>query len=461
MKRNFFYLATLGLVSLIFAACDPNSPNGPIPESFPKKQLIEEFTGQGCGYCPYGMDCIHEYIGNDTNWIVVLHHDGFSKDNFTVSGSSTITKALNVNGAPSIAVNRAKTKYKDEYGTTKNTIVFHPGYLETTNRSQFSETTYASIHIANQYDADTRQLTVNISGEIALSEIPELYLTILVKESGMIDTQADYYGTFEGWKEFRHTNAVRAFLSEAKGDALAVHKQRYSMSYTLTLDEKWVPENCMVVAFLSEYFKPVIQAEQRPVIDGTTGGADIQHGGITPVPVPDYYPEPNTTDGPSTYSSNEAETLPYSMAWSENTGNSKLWTIMAYDENGNVTISKTRCIPFTYLYVFTDKNATSLPYGTYPIDNTKNPGTVYAGFCNIQQQLLDGSVFYFTGKKYFDQGYLDVQAQWMIANGEFTITEEGWELIGHALNGADIHLIGSQPLTYYQESNVPAKIKRL
>ena len=75
MKRiNLF--AIIGLASLAFTAC--NEPSGPIPESFPKKHLIEEFTGQDCGYCPYGMDCVHDFAGNDSNWIVVLHHYGYS-----------------------------------------------------------------------------------------------------------------------------------------------------------------------------------------------------------------------------------------------------------------------------------------------------------------------------------------------------------------------------------------------
>ena len=118
----------------------------------------------------------------------------------------------------------------------------------------------------------------------------------------MIDTQADYYKTYEGWKEFCHTNAVRAFLSDAKGDAISITNQRYSTEYTLTLKDQWIAENCMVVAFLSEDFKPVIQVEQKPVVAGSKGGADIQHGGITAVPVADYYPEPSATAAPSDYS---------------------------------------------------------------------------------------------------------------------------------------------------------------
>ena len=74
-----------------------------------------------------------------------------------------------------------------------------------------------------------------MSGLVGRDDIGSLQLTVLVKESGMIDTQADYNNTFEGWQEFRHTNAVRAFMTAAKGDAIEVNNQHYSAEYT------WMP----------------------------------------------------------------------------------------------------------------------------------------------------------------------------------------------------------------------------
>ena len=453
MKR--ILIAFVGALTLLLTACDTNTPSGPIPESFPKKHLIEEFTGQACGYCPYGMDCIHEFVANDTNWIVVLHHYGYAADHFTVNESKTVTNALNVGGAPQMCINRTKTKTG-----AGNTIVFHPAYLEDASKSQFETTTYASVEIENKYNADARELKIHVSGALSRTDIETLHLTVLVKESGMIDTQADYLGSFEGWKEFRHTNAVRAFLTAAKGDEVLIKKQRYSADYTLTLNEKWVPENCMVVAFLSEDFKPVVQAEQRPVVAGTQGGADIHHGGVTPVPVSDFYPEPNATDGPSTYSGAEVDTLTYAVTGvSGQAENLKEWTIMAYDQNGNIKVSGTRCIPFTYLYLYTTADVDTIPYGTYELNNTYTAGSALAGYRDDARQQIEGCIYYYTGRSYFLQGYLDPRATWLIADGTVTISEEGFEVVGHARNGADIHFVGPKP-TIEQDSSAPAKMKR-
>jgi len=453
MKRLF--IALMSVAALAFTACDTNDPYGPIPDSFPKKHLIEEFTGQDCGYCPYGMNCISDFTANDTNFIVILHHYGYKQDHFTVSGSKTITNALGVDGAPSMTIDRAKTKTEDG-----NQTVFHPGYLPSTDKAQFATTTYASVDIENTYDPANRQLNIKVSGALATKDYPALFLTVLVKESGMVDYQADYYYSFEGWEEFRHTNAVRAFLTDAKGDEVSVKKQRYNAEYTIDLDPNWVADNCMVVAFLSEEFKPVVQAAEKPVVAGTQGGADIEHGGIKAVPVSDYYPEPSATAAPKDYSGVDADSISYALVYSDLVGNLKEWVIMAYEENANVKVGSTRCVPFTYIYLYTEASATELATGTYELNNSRAAGTALAGYRDDAQQQIDGSIFYYTSRSYLKQGYLDPRATWLITDGTVTLTEEGWEVVGHARNGSDIHIVGTTPVEYYQ-GNAPAKLKRL
>jgi hypothetical protein len=453
MKRTKLSFACIGIAALLLTACEKkNDPT--IPDAFPKKHLIEEFTGQGCGYCPNGMDCISDYIANDTNWIVVLHHYGYQPDKFSVAGSKTVTTNLGVSGAPSMTIDRAKTNY----GNGK-AVVFHPGYLPYTGRTQFETTTYASVNIRNAYDPDTRELTVTVSGDIAAADYPDLYLTVLVKESGMIDTQADYYKTYEGWQQFRHTNAVRAFLSDPTGDPVYVSGKHYSQDYTLTLNSKWEADNCMVVAFLSEDFKPVVQAEQCPVVAGTKGGADILHGGIKAVPVPDYYPEPGADKGTKDYSGLEADTLTAAQAQYQTGNGYVLWQLQAYNANAVLKVDNTDCIPFAMVYFFTELGQTTIQAGTYPLNNTFQPGTAYAGLRDDEKMLIDGSSFYYTSLSYFKQGYLVPSAQWLIVDGTLTIDADGWKLDGHARNGSEVHLVGTTPIRNGGKLSAPAKNK--
>lgn len=458
--KNLKLLALLGVLAIVFVGCEPKPEPEPevIPDSFPKKHLVEEFTGQGCGYCPYGMDCVHDFMGNDTNFILVLHHYGYAADHFSVAGSNKITTALKVDGAPSITIDRAKTK-----SSNGNTVVFHPGYLPTVQKTQWEATTYASVNIRNVYDPATRELRVIVSGVLCKEDYPDLKLTVLVKESGMIDTQQDYYGTYEGWKEFRHCNAVRAFMSDdPKGDPITVNADRhYEEQFVIDLKANWKPENCMVVAFLSEEFQPVVQAAQKPVVAGTQGGADILHGGITPVPVPDYYPEPNATSGPGDYSFSKSETFTTSYAYYDQFPDYgvTMWTIQAWNKSSVVTVNKTECIPFANIVVLAPYSATvALPTGTFPINVTSLAGTVMAGYRDDENMLIDGSMLYFTSLEYFNAGYLNPQAQWLIADGEMTITDDGWTLTGHARNGAVINLEGSK-LVNRGPANAPTRIQ--
>lgn len=249
-----------------------NNGGAPRPTSFVRKHLIEEFTGQGCGWCPGGMDNVHEFMGVDPNWILVMHHT--YTDNLTVSNSNVIAQKLGVGGAPYVTLDRARTNYGEG-----SAIVFHPGYLPYTDKAQFDTTTYASIELENRYDSLTRELKVKVSGLVLDTTKKNLKLTVIVKESGVIAMQYDFVNG--NWPKFCHTNLVRVFLTSANGITFALDStQHYEIELTTTLNKKWVPENCMVVAWMAENFKPVVQASELPVVEGTTGGADIQHGGI-------------------------------------------------------------------------------------------------------------------------------------------------------------------------------------
>ena len=445
MKKIFFALTCIAILAL--TACE--NQNQPVPPAdtldftVPKKHLIEEFTSQSCGYCPYGMDALQTFIGNDSNWVLVLHHAGYANDHFTISGSTAIASTLGVKGAPTITVNRANTRIPEG-----SKLVFHPGYLQQADRSQFDSTTYATVDILNSYDASSRELKVKVSGKIGKSDYGNLKLTVLVKESGMIDTQLDYNSTFQGWQEFRHTNAARAFLTAPKGDDIDVIEDKtrhYELELSTTLDDAWKAENCMVVAFLSEDIKPVVQAAQKPVVPGTKGGADTRHGGITKVPVPDYYPEPGPTQGPATYSGNRFEEVPqaYAQYKAYKEYGFNYWSIQAYNTSSFVTVNNNQCVPFAIIYLFTELDQTTIPAGTYPVNTSLKPGTVYAGFRDDENFIVDGSTFGFASVSYLNQGYYMPEAEWLIADGEMTIEADSWHLAGHALNGAAVNLKGT------------------
>ena len=275
MKKIFTVLVLL-CATLVASAQD-------VPSSFPRKYLIEHFTGDQCGYCPYGMYSIMEYSANTTTpCIWVSHHYGYNNDEYTISESAKIGSTCGVQGAPNMAMNRTKIM-----GTS---IAFHPGYLTEdgmaeTIASKCDTTAEASVVIEHTYNADTRELNVTVSGQVASTEVTEYLLTVLIKENGLIGKQADYYWSWKtaGYKEFMHPCVVRDLLTvNPLGDTVKVENQAYSMTFTYTVSEKWVAENCNVVAYITPLNKkPVINAEETPLVAGTTGGTEYRPFGIT------------------------------------------------------------------------------------------------------------------------------------------------------------------------------------
>ena len=255
-----------------------------VPTSFPRKYLIEHFTGDQCGYCPYGMYSIVEYASDFTKTpcIWVSHHVGYNKDEYTISESTEVANICGVSGAPNMAMNRTRLA-----GTT---IAFHPGYLvekgmATTIANKCDTVAEASVVIDHTYNADTRELNVTVSGQVANTTTTEYLLTVLIKENGLIGKQADYYWSWQaaGYKEFVHPRVVRDVLSsKALGDIVAVENQSYSKSYVFTLPDEWIAKNCGIVAYITPTTKkPIINAEETPLVAGTTGGEEYLPFGIT------------------------------------------------------------------------------------------------------------------------------------------------------------------------------------
>ena len=257
--------------------------NVAIPSSFPRKYLMEHFTGDQCGYCPYGMYSMVEYSQKtSTPCIWVSHHYGYNNDEYTIPESAKIASTCGVSGAPNMAMNRTKVM-----GTT---IAFHPGYLvedgmAETIVNKCDTVAEASVRIEHTYDAATRKLNVIVKGHVCDPEVTEYLLTVLIKENGLIGKQADYYWSWKtaGYKEFMHPCVVRDLLTVSQlGDTVQVKNQAYSKTFTYTVSEKWVAENCNVVAYITPLAKkPVINAEETPLVAGTTGGTEYQPFGIT------------------------------------------------------------------------------------------------------------------------------------------------------------------------------------
>ena len=402
---------------LLFAAVMMSAQE--VPASFPRKYLIEHFTGDQCGYCPGGMFSIEEYISTtETPCIWVSHHYGYNEDEYTIPENAKIGKACGVSGAPNMAMNRTKIM-----GTS---IAFHPGYLVEAGipaqiASKCPTEAEASVLINHTYDAATRELNVTVSGQVANTDVTEYLLTVLIKENGLIGKQSDYNEySFKsaGFKEFVHPRVVRDVLcSDALGDIVAVENQAYSKDYTFTLPEGWVAENCGIVAYITPTNKkPIINAEETPLVVGTTGGEEYLPFGITQNQAP-----------------SSPDKLTFDSVVINKPADDKLELILF----SRKSVRSSAYGPMNSMVVL-EFNTTEdvLPVDTFDIQEGNVLNTLTAGYALLDSRTFAGSRFHYIDSKELKEGNIAIYHTWRLKTGKLAYGADGSLLVaGNFANG--------------------------
>ena len=366
-----------------------------VPTSFPRKFLIEHFTGTWCAYCPYGMMAIDYAVQtSETPYIWVSHH---LDDNYSIAEGYNIYSIANADGVPSMMLNRS---------TQSQGFSFHPGYLPEMTITD-ATTAEASVVIDHTYNAETRQLDITVSGQVTNTATTAYLLTVLIKENGIISSQSDaYFAWGSQWKEFIHPRLSRAFISAAMGDRVNVTNQAYSKTYTYTLNEKWVPENCCVVAYITPLTqKPIINAEQTAIVEGTTGGEHFYPLGITLKNKPSN-PDKITFDS-IIVNKTEADKIKVLLISEK---------LVNHAQYGQLQ-------PVLALEINTKSD--QLPVDTLDILAGNVENTITAGYFDLETMLYGGSCYYYVDPAALKAGQVDPYFAWRLNKGKLAIDAQG------------------------------------
>lgn len=85
---------------------DPGLPVGDVPASFSQKAVLEEFTGEWCGWCPEGAKIMDDAIAANPNTVIGIGvHDGDPME--LPAFNAWIKGATSVSGFPNGSVQRA------------------------------------------------------------------------------------------------------------------------------------------------------------------------------------------------------------------------------------------------------------------------------------------------------------------------------------------------------------------
>ncbi|MDR0969158.1 MAG: Omp28 family outer membrane lipoprotein [Lentimicrobiaceae bacterium] len=279
MKNKRYFLPVLLLLFATFASCDkidepyikPGGGGGVVPPGEAvRKVLLEEYTGHRCPNCPNGAAIakqIQEIFGEQA--IVMAVHAGmfsnpgsspYTTDYRTAAGSAWDSYfEVGNQGYPSGIINRQRFDGKIVLGRDSWTEIV--AGLVTVEAD-------ASITISPTYNGTTRKLELDINTEFLNVLEGEFWLQVCLLESGMISAQLNQSTIIE---DYVHNHVLRQDINGIWGETLAsnvVVGEKYSKLYEITLDEKYVAENCAVVAFVyNSETKEIVQAEEVHIIE--------------------------------------------------------------------------------------------------------------------------------------------------------------------------------------------------
>lgn len=431
--KKFFTIALLLSYIVVVMAQD-------VPRSFPRKFLLEHFTTEQCGYCPYGMYFITNYLqGQEEQYIWVSHHSGFGTDEYTIPANDSIGNLVGADSAPNVALNRVKHNAPEEY-----IYSFHPGYLPNIAISD-DKTAEASVHIAHTYDADTRQLHVDVSGQVANNNWRELLVTVLIKESNLVGKQAEYVFSFtQGiWKEYLHTRVVRDVLTNALGNVVGVADNAYHYAIDCVLDEAWKAEDCSIVAYITPLSKaPIINAEQVALVAGTEGGEQYYPWGIT---------ESSRPANP--------EKLTFDAVKTRKVSDTQLEVMLVSNKvvESNIYTSDHQMVALLYVNTTED----TPPIGLIEIQSDNATGTISAGYPNNEEMKWYGShmayAFVETITEDMDVDALEYAHVWALKSGKVLFEENGnITMAGNFRNGTHFTAFYTAPATAVEDIRTPA-----
>lgn len=169
--------------------------------------LIEQFTGQACGYCPGGaanLKSAIEATGHPEYFAWVAHHAGYYPDDFTLQESKDIAAAFGVNSAPMMCINRTSVAGQG--------LVWSPFSATAINLlGCYATAAKASLAFTVSLEADS--VIVNVTGA---TEQTAARVTAILIQSGIIAKQSS------GGSNYSHNNAPVLFLTPSNGEELVI-----------------------------------------------------------------------------------------------------------------------------------------------------------------------------------------------------------------------------------------------
>ncbi|MDE7381069.1 MAG: Omp28 family outer membrane lipoprotein [Muribaculaceae bacterium] len=244
-KGGLLAVATLGIMT----SCNDIPENERFIEVEPvvtkRVTLIQEFTGMWCTNCPQGARIVHEIQETYPGAVIAVNMH---------PENTSFTRPLD---GLSLTCPEATVMY-NYYKPVGFPAAIIDGVGPNSSLAQWAEMTESAVAVptkveissSTDYNATSRELTVNYEVGFTDDYAGDLSVMVWVMENGIKGSQIDG-GRPD--KNYIHNHVLRASVNGEWGQQLGASfemNQKIKGTASMTLDKNWIAENCEVVTYV-------------------------------------------------------------------------------------------------------------------------------------------------------------------------------------------------------------------
>ncbi len=250
MKKLQLLVFSLAIASLLFSCNKKETPtqnggeqeevgtltNDPAPATFTKKVLIEEFTGEWCGYCPDGARILQQIVTNLPHQVFpISYHVG---DPFETPNCSYFKTKLHAPFYPSACVHR--TKYNGE-------LTFGRGDWSDATNLIVAEPAHCGLKLETTLTGNKLDVVVKYAGT---EDVNKVYLTVVAIENNVPESSPG--SQTNAPTGYIHQDVYRKSISKVKGELTSIKANKVKMVTYNDIDlVGYDLSNVHIVAFIS------------------------------------------------------------------------------------------------------------------------------------------------------------------------------------------------------------------
>jgi thiol-disulfide isomerase/thioredoxin len=238
-------------------------------ETYTKKVLLEDYTGQTCGNCPRAAEKAHELQEQYGEQLVVIavHAGWFSNtsDEYPNDFTTEVGDAWDTHFGNSSLGNPNGMIDRIDY---PGSHVFQFSQWGEKIADQIQIEPSIGIQVAASYNASSKLICVDTQTEILNDLEGNLNITVVLIESGIISKQTDYSILPDQYvDDYEQNHVLRKGLTNAWGESLGqetyLQSELFTNRYSIEKQADWDINNMSVIAFVSnpETYE-VVQVEE-------------------------------------------------------------------------------------------------------------------------------------------------------------------------------------------------------